>query len=343
MQVIIGVDPHKASHTAVAISTTEDELARKKVRATRTQVDELLAWAEPFPTRLWAIEGADGMGYLLAQQLVATGEHVLNVPATLAARTRLLGSGRSTKNDPNDALSVAVTALRTRDLRQVQPVGHSEVLRLLAKRNTDIGNQRTRLVCRMHALLLELAAGGIAKEINASDVDRFLAAVVPATPAELVRYDLAVELLADIRRLDDQLKASHKRIRSAVAASGTTVTDLFGVGPILAAMLIGFTGDIRRFPGRDRYAAYNGTAPVEFSSGGRTVHRLSQRGNRQLNHALHMVAVCQLRQPHSDGRAYFDRRVAEGKTKKEALRALKRQVSNAVYRQLVADAASVRG
>ena len=108
-------------------------------------------------------------------------------------------------------------------------------------------------------------------------------------------------------------------------------------------MLIGFTGDIRRFPGRDRYAAYNGTAPVEFSSGGRTVHRLSQRGNRQLNHALHMVAVCQLRQPHSDGRAYFDRRVAEGKTKKEALRALKRQVSNAVYRQLVADAASVRG
>lgn len=195
----------------------------------------------------------------------------------------------------------------------------------------------------MHALLLELAAGGIVKEINASDVDRFLAAVVPATPAELVRYDLAVELLADIRRLDDQLKASHKRIRSAVAASGTTVTDLFGVGPILAAMLIGFTGDIRRFPNRDRYAAYNGTVPVEFSSGGRTVHRLSQRGNRQLNHALHMVAVCQLRQPHSDGRAYFDRRVAEGKTKKEALRALKRQVSNAVYRQLVADAASVRG
>ena len=254
-----------------------------------------------------------------------------------------MGSGRSTKNDPNDALSVAVTALRTRDLRQVQPVGHSEVLRLLAKRNTDIGDQRTRLVCRMHALLLELAAGGIAKEINASDVDRFLAAVVPATPVELVRYDLAVELLADIRRLDDQLKASHKRIRTAVAASGTTVTDLFGVGPILAAMLIGFTGDIRRFPGRDRYAAYNGTAPVEFSSGGRTVHRLSQRGNRQLNHALHMVAVCQLRQPHSDGRAYFDRRVAEGKTKKEALRALKRQVSNAVYRQLVADAASVRG
>lgn len=343
MQVIIGVDPHKGSHTAVAISAAEDELARKKVRATRAQVDLLLAWAEPFPTRVWAIEGADGMGYLLAQQLVATGEHVVNVPATLAARTRVLGSGRSNKTDPNDALSVAVTALRTRDLRAVRPVGHSEVLRLLAKRNTDIGDHRTRLVCRMHALLLELAAGGIAKEINASDVDRFLAEVTPTTPAEQVRHDLAVELLEDIRRLDGQLKASHKRIRDAVAASGTTVTDLFGVGPILAAMLIGYAGDITRFGNRDRFAAYNGTAPVEFSSGGRTIHRLSQRGNRQLNHALHMAAICQLRQPHSEGRVYFDRRVAEGKTKKEAIRSLKRQISHAVFRQLVADAAQLRG
>lgn len=343
MQVIIGVDPHKASHTAVAIDTNEDQLAHRRVRATRAQVDQLLAWAAPFPARTWAIEGADGMGYLLAQQLVATGEHVLNVPATLAARTRVLGSGRSSKTDPNDAFSVAVTALRTPGLRQVRPVGHDEVLRLLAKRNTDIGDQRTRLVCRMHSLLLELDAGGIAKEINASDVDAFLAAVIPATPAEQVRYDLAVELLDDIRRLDAQLKASHKRIRIAVAASGTTLTDLFGVGPIIAAMLIGHTGDIGRFANRDHYAAYNGTAPVEFSSGGRTVHRLSQRGNRNLNHALHLAAVCQLRQPHSDGRAYFDRRVAEGKTKREALRALKRQVSNAAYRQLVVDAARRRG
>ena len=127
MQVIIGVDPHKASHTAVAISASEDELAHKKVRATRSQVDQLLVWAEPFPTRVWAVEGADGMGYLLAQQLVATGEHVLNVPATLAARTRLLGTGRTNKNDPNDALSVASTALRTPDLRPVRAVGHSEV------------------------------------------------------------------------------------------------------------------------------------------------------------------------------------------------------------------------
>jgi transposase len=338
MPVIIGVDPHKASHTAVAIDGGEDELDRKKVRAGDAQLDQLVAWAEPFATRTWAIESAGGLGYLLAQQLVAAGEIVVDVPATLASRARLLATGRSNKNDPNDAHSVAVAALRSRGLRRVEAAGHSDVLRLLAKRNTDIGNHRTRLVCRMHALLAELAAGGIAKEINASDVDRFLEAVIPATPVEQVRYDLAIELLDDIRRLDTQLNASHKRIRLAVAASATSLTDLFGVGPIIAGMLIGYTGDIGRFRNRDQFAAYNGTAPVEFSSGGRVTHRLSQRGNRKLNHAIHMAAVCQLRQPHSDGRAYFERKVAEGKTNKEAIRSLKRHISNAVYRLLVADA-----
>jgi transposase len=342
MTVIIGVDPHKASHTAVAISDAEEELDRKRVRSGGAQLAQLVSWAEPFEKRTWAIESASGLGYLLAQQLVAVGETVVDVPATLASRARLLATGRSNKNDPNDALSVAVAALRSPDLRHVAAVGHSEVLRLLAKRNIDIGSQRSRVVCRMHSLLAELAGGGIAKEINASDVDRFLAAMTPATPVAQVRYDLAVELLDDIRRLDSQLKVSHKRIRDAVRASGTSLTDLFGVGPILAATLIGNTGDPTRFRNRDHYAAYNGTAPVEFSSAGRVVHRLSRRGNRRLNHAIHMVAICQLRQPRSEGRAYFDRRVSEGKTKKEALRALKRHVSNAVYRQLVADARRAR-
>jgi len=164
--VIIGVDPHKATHTAVAISSGEQELARKKVRSSGAQADQLMAWAEPFATRTWAVESAGGLGYLLAQQLVAAGETVLDVPATLASRVRVLSTGRSNKNDPNDALSVAIAALRSRGLRRVETAGHSEVLRLLAKRNTDIGNHRTRLVCRLHALLAELAGGGIAKEIK---------------------------------------------------------------------------------------------------------------------------------------------------------------------------------
>jgi transposase len=338
MKVMIGVDPHKASHTAVAIDEDEGELAALTVRANRTQLDKLLAWAVPFEKRIWAIESAGGLGYLLGQQLLDAGEEVLDVPATLASRVRVLSSGRSNKNDPNDALSVAIAALRTPALRTVEAADHAAVLRLLAKRNVDLGNQRTRLVGRLHAALLELAAGGIAKELNASDARRFLEEVKPTTPVEAVRHELALELLDDVVRIDAQLKASHKRIRDAIKVANTTVNELFGIGPIISAMLIGYTGDVSRFGDRDHYASYNGTAPIEMSSGGRIVHRLSRRGNRQLNHALHLAALCQIRQAHSEGRAYFDRRVAEGKTKKEALRALKRHISNAVYRQLLNDA-----
>jgi transposase len=338
VNVIIGIDPHKATHTAVAIDQGEDELARVRLRATRRQVAQLLSWAEPFEKRTWAIESAGGLGYLLAQQLVTAGEQVVDVPATLASRVRVLASGSSNKNDRNDAGSVAVAALRAPALRSVAPADHAEILRLLAKRNTDIGNHRTRVVCRLHAALNELSAGGIAKELNASDAERLLARIVPNTAVEQIRCELALELLADVRVLDAQLKDSHRRIRDAVRAADTSLVELFGVGPIIAGMAIGYSGDVRRFRSRDHYAAYNGTAPVEFSSGGRTVHRLSQRGNRQLNHAIHMAAVCQIRQPHSEGRAYFDRKIDEGKTKKESLRALKRQVSNAIYRQLIIDA-----
>ena len=170
------------------------------------------------------------------------------------------------------------------------------------------------------------------------DAERLLAKITPGTPAEQVRYDLALELLDDVRRLDAQIKESHRRIRIAVKASGTSLTELYGMGPIIAAQLIGYTGDVRRFANRDAFASYNGTATIELSSGGRVVHRLSQRGSRQLNHAVHMAAICQMCQRGSEGRTYFERKVAEGKTKKEAIRSLKRQVSDAIYRQLLFDA-----
>ena len=338
MQVVIGIDPHKASHTAVAIDGGEEPLSSVKVRATRRQVDQLLDWAEPFERRTWAIESAGGLGYLLAQQLVARGEEVFDVPPTLASRVRVLATTRSNKNDPNDALSVALAALRTPRLKAVEAANHTEVLRLLSKRNTDIGNQRQRVVCRLHSLFQELAPGGISKEMNASDADGFLAKLKSATPTQQIRLELASELLEDVRRLDTQLKASHKRIGTAITIAGTSVTDIYGIGPMIAAELIGYSGDVGRFAHRDAYASYNGTAPIEFSSGGRTVHRVSERGCRMLNHALHMAAICQIRQTNSEGRIYFERRVAEGKTKKEAIRALKRHLSNAVYRQLLLDA-----
>ena len=136
MNVMIGIDPHKASHTAVAIDEAEDAVSSVKVRATRRQVEQLVRWAEPFEKRKWAIESAGGTGYLLAQQLVAQGEEVLDVPATLAARIRVLATGRSNKNDPNDAHSIAVAALRAPSLRNVERADHSEVLRILAKRKS---------------------------------------------------------------------------------------------------------------------------------------------------------------------------------------------------------------
>jgi transposase len=165
MAVMIGVDPHKGSHTAVAIDADELDLALVTVRAARCQVDEFVVWATRFEERTWAIESAGGLGYLLGQQLVAAGERVVDVPATLAARVRMLG-GRSNKNDSNDALSVAVAALRAPPTR-VGRSDHSGVLRLSAKRNSDLGRARNWTACRLHALLAELVAGGIPQEINA--------------------------------------------------------------------------------------------------------------------------------------------------------------------------------
>jgi transposase len=338
VSVMIGVDPHKGSHTAVAIDGDEVALAQLKVRSTRRQVDPLLEWAAPFEKRTWAVESAGGLGYLLSQQLVAAGETVLDVPATLAARIGLLGSGHSNKNDPNDARSVAVAALRAPQLSAVEPADHVEALRLLAKRHLDLGRARNRTACRLHALLAELVPGGIADELHVARAERVLAAVVPAGAAEAVRHEVALEHLDDLRRFDEQMKASRRRITLAVAASGTSLVELFGVGPVVACNLIGYTGDVRRFPNADRYAMYNGSAPIDVSSGGRVTRRLNHRGNRRLNHALHMAAVTQLRNPGSEGRAYVDRKIADGKTKKEALRAFKRRISDVVYRQLIADA-----
>jgi transposase len=174
MKVIIGIDPHKASHTTVAIGGDEDQIAMVKVRATTRQGEHLLTWAAPFEKRTWAIESVGGLGYLLAQQLVAQGEEVLDVPATLASRIRVLATGRSNKNDPNDAHSIAIAALRAQELRSVEPADHGEVLRLLSKRNSDLGRQRSRVICRLHSLFAELSPGGIAKEMYVSHAEALL-------------------------------------------------------------------------------------------------------------------------------------------------------------------------
>ena len=338
MVTTIGIDPHKATHTAVAIDATETVLGELTVPADQYQTNRLLDWAGQLNSngRIWAVEAAGGLGYLLSQQLVARDEEVIDVPPVLASRVRVLSSGKSDKNDPNDALSIAIAALRQPGLARVLREDHVQVLRILAKRHLELTSLRTQAVCRLHSVLVQLRPGGLPKRVSAKRASQLLRNMRTLDYVSEQRRAYARAHLADIRRLDRDIKANKALIRRAVAVSETTVTDIYGVGPIVAAFLIGYTGNPTRFATADHYAAYNGTAPIEYSSGGKTRHRLSLRGNRKLNHAIHMAAVCQIRFD-TPGRVYYDKKLAEGKTRKEALRALKRRLSDTVYRRLIAD------
>jgi transposase len=335
--VIIGVDPHKGSHTAVAIGGDETPVGQVRVRACDGQAGQLLDWAQAWPQRTWAAGGARGLGYLLAQQLLSAGERVLDVQPKLGARVRLLAAGDMNKNDPNDARPVAVAALRS-PCAEVRADDHAAVVKVWSKRYHDLGRSRTQAACRLHAVLCELIPGGVSKRLSAPGAERILASLTPADAVAAARCELAADLIEDLRRIDARIRETRKKTDAAVRASGTSLTGLFGIGPIVAASIIGEARDVTRFPDRDHFAAYDGTAPVEVSSGNRKICRLSRRGNRRLNHAIHMVAVTQISHRHSEGRAYYDKKRAEGKTPKEALRSLKRQISDAVFTRLRADA-----
>lgn len=338
MAVMIGIDPHKASHTAAAIDAAEVVLGQVRVRANDGQLDRLLEWSSGWSDRTWAVENSGGLGYLLAQQLVAAGERVVDVPPKLASRVRLLNTGDTNKNDPNDARSVAIAALRSPSIQVVAAEDHRAVMRLWAKRHRDLNATRTQVVCRLHAVLCELVPGGVAGVIRAKNAVKVLERIEPRGAMASARHELACDLVIDLLRVDEQLRQAKKHLAVAVKASSTTLTELYGVGPYVAATINGEITDITRFATKHHFAAYNGTAPIEVSSGQRKVHRLSRRGNRRINHAIHMAAVTQIRFTQSPGRAYYDRKRAEGKTGKEALRALKRRISDAIYAALLTDA-----
>jgi len=200
--VMIGVDPHKASHTAVAINAAEEPLGQVRVRASAVQAERLLAWAQAWPDRSWAVEGAGGVGHLLAQQLLSAGERVLDVPPKLAARVRLLATGDINKNDPNDARSVAVAALRSAGVREARRDDHAAVLKVWSKRYGDLGRVRTQVACRLHQVLCELTPGGVRGEITAGQAARILASITPAGAVEAARCQLAADLVEDLRGVD---------------------------------------------------------------------------------------------------------------------------------------------
>jgi transposase len=216
------------------------------------------------------------------------------------------------------------------------------VLHLLTKRRQDLVAARTQTINRLHRLLMDLIPGGAHRNLTARRAAALLAAVTPAGAPAVTRWQLASELVADVCQLEQRIASVEARIKTAVAESKTTLVELFGVGPVLAATFLGEVGDISRFPSKHHFAAHTGTAPLEASSGQVVRHRLSRAGDRKLNHALYMMAMVQVRRP-STGQAYYRRKLAEGKSPKEALRCLKRRLSDAVYRCLLADQHDVSG
>jgi transposase len=338
MKVVIGVDPHKASlAVAVVDEATGELLERASFPQDRVGLRALQRWAKRFSERRWAVENARGLGRHLAVRLAGSGESVVDVPPKLSARVRVLSSGNARKNDGLDALATALAASRNWLLAAVDPEAASEVLRLLSERREDLVAERTRALNRLHGLLRDLVPGGVARKLSAERASRILRGIRAQGGASArLRRRLASEVLRDIRTLDRKIADLNERIEAEVEASGTTLTKIFGIGPILAARIIGTVGNVARFPTKSRFASYAGTAPVEASSGEVVRHRLSMAGNRKLNYALHMVAVCQARSDARGG-AYYRKKMAEGKSRKEALRCLKRRVSDAVFRSLVAD------
>jgi transposase len=340
MKVLIGVDPHKASVAVAAVDEATGELLeRTRFPQNRAGLRSLQHWARRFAERRWAVENAGGLGRYLAGRLAAAGESVVDVPPKLSAKVRVLSSFacNARKNDGVDALASALAASRNESLAAVEHEAASEALRLLSERREDLVAERTRALNRLHALLRDLVPGGVAGKLSTDRAARILRSIRPKEGASArLRRGLASEVLRDVRTLDRKIADLSGRIEAEVEASGTTLTQIFGVGPILAATIIGAVGNVGRFPTKAHFASYSGTAPVEASSGDVVRHRLSLAGNRHLNYALHMVAVCQARSEVRGG-TYYRKKIAEGKSSKEALRCLKRRVSDAVFRSLMAD------
>ena len=334
--VIIGVDPHKLSATIEVVDQHEKLLGSGRFTTDRAGYASMRRYAKTWPDRIWAIEGANGVGRPLAQRLLEAGEHVVDVPAKLAARVRLFDTGHNRKTDALDAHSIAIVAVRTEGLRVLKVDGELEALRMLADRREALSRRRVQTVDRLQALLAELLPGQAKKDITALQAKAMLARVRPRDVAGKTRRRIAAEELAELIVVDAKIKKATAELKAMVLARNSRLMDLPGVGPVVAARILADVGDVTRFADRNRFASWTGTAPLDASSGEQNRHRLSRAGNRRVNHMIHIAAVTQLRRA-TEGRGYYRRKRAAGKKPMEAMRCLKRRISDAVYRQLVAD------
>jgi transposase len=336
MSVIIGMDPHKRSATIEIVNERALVLAAGRFCTDKAGYAEMLAAGRKFPDRTWAVEGCNGIGRHLAHRLVHDGETVVDVPPKLSAQVRVFATGNGRKTDPVDAHSVAMVALRSPGLVRVQVDDDLVVMGMLADRRDELGRARTQTVNRLHRLLLELFPGGAKQFLSAQQARAMIATIRPRDLPGKTRRRLAVELIGELETIDKKMKILKKELTDLVTARGSTLLELHGIGPSSAARLLADAGDIHRFASRDRFASWNGTAPLDASSGSQQRHRLSRAGNRRINRALHIMAVVQLRN-QTKGRAYYDARKAGGMPSMMAMRALKRRLSNVVFARMLAD------
>ncbi|WP_203231370.1 IS110 family transposase [Nocardioides caldifontis] len=337
-RVVIGMDPHKRSVTIEVMTSDESIVSKGRFGTDRAGHDAMLRQVKAWPDRVWAIEGCQGIGRHVANRLLADGEKVVDVPPKLSARARVFATGQGRKTDATDAHSVALVGTRMSGLRPVVNDEQLAVLRILVDRRRSLGDEHTRKMSQVHHLLLELIPGGAKKDLSAAQAKALLATVRPRDIAGKTRRRVAAELIADLERIYLRKKAANKELTELVATTGTSLLGLEGIGPSGAARLLVEVGDITRFPDSNHFGSWTGTAPIDASSGENVRHRLSRGGNRQINRVLHIMAVVQLRHA-TEGRAYYDRTKARGKTSNESMRLLKRRLSDIVYRTMVNDAA----
>jgi transposase len=332
--VLVGIDAHKRTHTAVAVDEQGKQVGIKTVAATSAGHLELVRWARGLGEHRFAVEDCRHISRRLERDLLGAGESLTRVPPKLMAKMRRSARERG-KSDPIDALSVARAAQREDDLPTARLDGDERKVRLLCDHREDLVNERTRCQNRLRWHLHELDPG---VELTAGSLDRYvvldrigaLCASHSGTVAEI-----AAELVDKIRALTVRVNDLEREIASLVAAKAPALLKLQGCGPLSAAKIIGETAGIDRFGDRARFARFNGTAPIPVWSSNTERFRLNRGGNRQVNAALHRIAVTQLR--GGLGKEYVDCRIAMGNTKPEAIRALRRRISDEVYRRLMSD------
>lgn len=336
--VTLGIDAHKRTHTVVVVDEVGRELGVKTTKSTTTEAHlQLVRWAERFgDDREWAVEDCRHLSRRLEADLLAAGERIVRVPPKLMAHAR--DSARTYgKSDPIDALAIARAALREPDLPAAQLDGPARELRLLVDHREDLVADRTAHINRLRWHLHELDAtwDPAPRSLNRYKHLDAIAARLSSFDGTVAR--IAADLVARIRDLTVAINDLEREIGQLIVKLAPTLLAVVGVGPLSAAKIVAEVADIRRFKSKDAFARHNGTAPLPAWSGNPNRHRLSRTGNRQINAAIHRIAITQKRK-HPDAIAYLERRHDRGDTSTEALRALKRRLSDIVYRALLVDA-----